>query len=404
MEYAASLTRSPSRRTMVAPLVALFLVLARDRRLRPHRQRRHGHDRTKVIVVEQPARTPPNPGKNEAVDGRRDLESSAAAGIPAKDEAATAAAISQHPAASSCVAPRRARPARRRPAAQRPPEPNRSDPHGPANFLHYSRRRPQPSGTTPNRRPAPAGRLCLFRLLRDRATGPAVTSCRPRAATDGLPAPSGPAGGQRAALRRDHATDLVAVLDDEVDLDVEAIMPLVAIPSSCRSDGCRAGAPVTSQSRSISRIRRADLDRRLDDRLVAGAGPLGGVAELLQEHLADPARQQVAEQAGGERARPSRTTSPSAFRSSTVAGRAGGPAASRPERARGRRPVPCRAADTLQEGAPVGTLVTPEVTAEGLDPHVVADPVAGDRSAPSSSRSRRSRARPGSDIGLSTNT
>ena len=97
MEYAARLPRSPSRRTLVAPLVALLVgagvatgayALIDDNDV--------ATQASKVIVVEQPAPgTADIPGKNESTTAATIAGGTSVADIPGKDEAATAAGISQ---------------------------------------------------------------------------------------------------------------------------------------------------------------------------------------------------------------------------------------------------------------------------------------------------------------------
>ena len=110
MEYAARLPRTPSRRTIVAPLVALLIgagvatgayALIDDNDV--------ATQASKVIVVEQPA-----PGT---------------ADIPGKNESATAAAISGGLELRGSKASASSKPAFDAAAEQR------SDPHGPAASL-----------------------------------------------------------------------------------------------------------------------------------------------------------------------------------------------------------------------------------------------------------------------------
>jgi len=113
MEYAARLPRSPSRRTLVAPLVALLVgagvatgayALIDDDDV--------ATQAAKVIVVEQPA-----PGT---------------ADIPGKNESATAAAISGGLELRGSKASATSKPAF---DAQSAAAEQRSDPHGPAAAL-----------------------------------------------------------------------------------------------------------------------------------------------------------------------------------------------------------------------------------------------------------------------------
>ena len=113
MEYAARLPRSPSRRTLVAPLVALLVgagvatgayALIDDNDV--------ATQASKVIVVEQPA-----PGT---------------ADIPGKNESAAAAAISGGLELRGSKASATSKPAF---DAQSAAAEQRSDPHGPAAAL-----------------------------------------------------------------------------------------------------------------------------------------------------------------------------------------------------------------------------------------------------------------------------
>jgi len=120
MEYAARLPRIPSRRTMLAPVVALLAgagvatgayALIDDNDV--------ATQASKVIVVEQPAAGMTDiPGKNEATTAAAIAGATSATDIRGKDEAATAAGISQSNGVEFDAA-----------AEQR------SDPHGPAAAL-----------------------------------------------------------------------------------------------------------------------------------------------------------------------------------------------------------------------------------------------------------------------------
>ena len=95
MEYAASLTRSPSRKSLVAPLVAL--VVGAGVATGAYALIDDGGTTTasKVIVVEQPGPHAADiAGKNEAATAAA-ISGPQVAGITEKNEAATAAAISQ---------------------------------------------------------------------------------------------------------------------------------------------------------------------------------------------------------------------------------------------------------------------------------------------------------------------
>jgi hypothetical protein len=134
MEYAARLTRSPSRKTLVAPLVAL--VLGAGVATGAYALIDDGNTTTasKVIVVEQPG---PNaaeiPGKNEAGTAAA-ISGPQVAGITEKNEAATAAAISQQ---SGGVEPRGSKASSTGTSSTGTSSADqareiRSDPHGPA--------------------------------------------------------------------------------------------------------------------------------------------------------------------------------------------------------------------------------------------------------------------------------
>jgi hypothetical protein len=133
MEYAARLPRTPSRRTIVAPLVALLIgagvatgayALIDDNDV--------ATQASKVIVVEQPAPgTADIPGKNEAGTAAAIAGATSVTDIPGKDEAGTAAGISQ----SGGVELRGSKAsASSKPAFDAAAE-QRSDPHGPAASL-----------------------------------------------------------------------------------------------------------------------------------------------------------------------------------------------------------------------------------------------------------------------------
>lgn len=136
MEYAARLPRSPSRRTLVAPLVALLVgagvatgayALIDDNGV--------ATQASKVIVVETPAPgTADIPGKNESSTAAAIAGANSVTDIPGKDEAVSAAGISQ----SGAVELRGSKAsATSKPAfdAQTAAAEQRSDPHGPAASL-----------------------------------------------------------------------------------------------------------------------------------------------------------------------------------------------------------------------------------------------------------------------------
>jgi hypothetical protein len=115
MEYAAPLPKTPSRRTIVAPIIALLvgagaatgayaLIDNGDTVAQP----------AKVIVVEKPG---PN-----------------AAAIPGKNEASTAAAISQ--SGIELRGSKASATGTQSSDTQSAAQANRTDPHGPASFLH----------------------------------------------------------------------------------------------------------------------------------------------------------------------------------------------------------------------------------------------------------------------------
>jgi hypothetical protein len=133
MEYAARLPRSPSRRTLVAPLVALLVgagvatgayALFDDNDV--------ATQASKVIVVEQPAPGSADiPGKNESSTAAAITGAGSATDIPGKDEAVTAAGISQ----SGGIELRGSKAsATSKPAFDAAAE-QRTDPHGPAAAL-----------------------------------------------------------------------------------------------------------------------------------------------------------------------------------------------------------------------------------------------------------------------------
>ena len=132
MEYAARLTRFPSRNTVVAPLVAL--VVGAGVATGAYALIDNGDTTSsRVIVVEQPGpHAAEIPGKNEANTAAAISQSRPQSEI--KDEAATAAAISKQ---SGGIEPRGSK------ASQTGTQSNgtdrgselRSDPRGPAIYL-----------------------------------------------------------------------------------------------------------------------------------------------------------------------------------------------------------------------------------------------------------------------------
>ena len=143
MEYAARLPKTPSRQTMVAPIVAL--LVGAGAATGAYALIDNGDTATqaaKVIVVEKPS---PNaasiPGKNEASTAAAISQSKPApnaAVIPGKNEAATAAAISQSGGIElrGSKASATSKQAFDASSAQSQAQANRTDPHGPAHFLH----------------------------------------------------------------------------------------------------------------------------------------------------------------------------------------------------------------------------------------------------------------------------
>ena len=140
MEYAARLPKTPSRRTMVAPIVAL--LVGAGAATGAYALIDNGDTATqaaKVIVVEKPSTNAASiPGKNEASTAAAISQSPNAAVIPGKNEASTAAAISQSGGIElrGSKASATSKQAFDASTAQSAAEANRTDPHGPANFLH----------------------------------------------------------------------------------------------------------------------------------------------------------------------------------------------------------------------------------------------------------------------------
>jgi hypothetical protein len=133
MEYAARLTRFPTRKTLVAPLVAL--VVGAGVATGAYALIDDGSTTTasKVIVVEQPGpHAAEIPGKNEA--GTAAAISQARPQTAIKNEAATAAAISQQSGGVELRGSKASQTGTQSTgssAADRARE-LRSDPHGPA--------------------------------------------------------------------------------------------------------------------------------------------------------------------------------------------------------------------------------------------------------------------------------
>jgi hypothetical protein len=100
MEYAARLTRFPSRKTFVAPFVALVVGAGVATGAYALIDNGDATTSSKVIVVEQPGPHAADiPGKNEAATAAAISQQPGGRTtyIPGKNEAATAAAISQQP-------------------------------------------------------------------------------------------------------------------------------------------------------------------------------------------------------------------------------------------------------------------------------------------------------------------
>jgi hypothetical protein len=96
MEYAARLTRFPSRKTLVAPLVALVVGAGVATGAYALIDDSGTTTASKVIVVEQPGPHAADiPGKNEAATAAAISPGSGVAEITGKNESATAAAISK---------------------------------------------------------------------------------------------------------------------------------------------------------------------------------------------------------------------------------------------------------------------------------------------------------------------
>ena len=139
MEYAARLPRSPSRRTLVAPLVALLVgagvatgayALIDDNDV--------ATQASKVIVVEQPAPGAADiPGKNESATAATIAGAGSVTDIPGKDEAVTAAGISQSGGVElrGSKASATSKQAFDADSTQSAAAEQRSDPHGPAASL-----------------------------------------------------------------------------------------------------------------------------------------------------------------------------------------------------------------------------------------------------------------------------
>jgi hypothetical protein len=130
MEYAARLPRTPSRRTVLAPVVALLVGAGVATGAYALIDDNDGATQaSKVIVVETPAPgTADIPGKNESATAAAITGAPGTADIPGKNESATAAAISQ----SGGVELRGSKASATSTQASDAAAEQRSDPHGPA--------------------------------------------------------------------------------------------------------------------------------------------------------------------------------------------------------------------------------------------------------------------------------
>jgi hypothetical protein len=139
MEYAARLPQLPTRRTMLAPVVALvvgagaatgvYALVDNNDQVAPA---------SKVIVVETPAPgTADIPGKNESCTAAAITGGSVVTDIPGKNESATAAGISQSGGVElrGSKASATSKQAFDADSAQSAAAEQRSDPHGPAALL-----------------------------------------------------------------------------------------------------------------------------------------------------------------------------------------------------------------------------------------------------------------------------
>jgi hypothetical protein len=137
MEYAARLTRSPSRKSLVAPFVALVVGAGAATGAYALIDNSNTATSSKVIVVEQPGpHAAEIPGKNEAGTAAA-ISGPQVAGLTEKNEAATAAAISlQSGGIQAHLRGSKASATGTSPtsAAERARD-IRTDPHGPANSL-----------------------------------------------------------------------------------------------------------------------------------------------------------------------------------------------------------------------------------------------------------------------------
>jgi hypothetical protein len=133
MEYAARLPQLPTRRTMLAPVLAL--VVGAGAATGVYALVDNGDEAfqaAKVIVVEQPAPgTAEIPGKNESTTAAAIAGGSAVTDIPGKNESNTAAAISQ----SSGVELRGSKASANSDSATDAEAARRTDPHGTASSL-----------------------------------------------------------------------------------------------------------------------------------------------------------------------------------------------------------------------------------------------------------------------------
>jgi hypothetical protein len=131
MEYAARLTRTPSRKSLVAPLVALVVGAGVATGAYALIDNNDTTSSPNVIVVEQPGPHAADiPGKNEAATAAAIGQTgSHATALPRPDEATVAAAISK---AHSGIEPRGSKASSTGTSTPNRGEELRSDPHGTA--------------------------------------------------------------------------------------------------------------------------------------------------------------------------------------------------------------------------------------------------------------------------------
>ena len=186
----------------------------------------------------------------------------------------------------------------------------------------------------------------------------------------------GPACYSGSAQRCDRPADLDSGLDDHVELAVEGHHGGLAADPDLLLD--RMAVERVDRQVPLPRRRSQrdalDGDRGLDDRLVAGPSAIRGVAELLQEHLADPAGHQVVDQACGQ-PDPRQDDLALGVAVQQVPGEVPDKLTGALERrSAGAGPLAPPGVD-LEESVPPGALAAPEVAAEGFHPLVLADAV-----------------------------